>query len=1119
MALNLRSSIYSEIADQFPDIYKENGDFLVSFVEAYYKHLDEKMDRDVPKLRDIDDTLSSFLVFFKRKYLADLPLDSAIDVRFVLKHIKDMYTRKGTQESLELLFRIFFDQDIEVFYPSTSILRPSDSIWGGDAYLEMRTVFQVDDYPIEKGDRIRGDLSQATAFVDEVIFVNFSGSLSPIIYLSNITGSFSADDGVIVVNADGETNVGKLISGSLSEVNISDLNRVANQNVGDALSIRSSLNGIDATARVLTTSQQETGSIDFRVTDEGFGYLDPNSVLGATAFNSIGISNQVLIVNNDTVLNLKPGDVVGTPKTLLEYDGDDEADATQYSLHGYAKVIQYNHPLLFVESGSITDYENFIMLEPFSGFNTNTALVNALLLEALSFSSSNVSEMYPYQEWGSLLAVPFPDSGETNPAGDLDGDGSITLNDVIGGGISTINSFIPNDPDGRTLSTSITNTDRGTGFLNIWPTPTPVLGVSGNQYYDQYFRYWRALTLLDFYKPITITTVRNPETHDIAENANGVLNDGIAYPTGLTNSRFELEVNHDSNDTISIVGFGVFNETAQFTVGSLTNTETVTLITDQIGEFADVVLDADGNPVNDDFGMSGPGEENLNTTITDAFTPITLTIGSVDQLDISNPGSNYQNDVFASLDFDLISKFKKHDFILNFDVVDFNVSVGDLVTQQRTIPDIEVGLTGNLDESAIEALPASTTSGTSYTESTTTFDYIAGGDVPYTAKAKFLKREGSDFYFRPLSFHGFDEERDASDNIINPISIGGVSKSFSGLREDEDSAVMGNNASIQGVASYQTGQISTVAITKTGYRYQDGETVEIFNEEANSPSYGEKVAEATIRTLGQGKTEGRWKSKTSFLSEVSKRIHDNDYYQEYSYDVSSIVDPKKYTGLISDVVGVAGTKLFSTPLINSDNTIDTSLDAEFVYYDIQSQKFIATDGATEFDYITQNTLTYPGVNSLGESIAVGSVRFMADNKLRVFVSGHTYLPEPAPQGGMTITPEVGGFVHFSGTQTDVADGPSGYSGSSESYQIKEVTEVLGINNPSLPDDLKYYDLKLGTLGSLFDVTFTEPTYALPTDISLDTGWTNGLTVSIMKDLDTDDNQFLVADIATQTGVS
>ena len=91
MPTDIRDAIYSGIANQFPAIYQEDGDFLVSFVEAYYKHLDEKMDRNLPKLRDIDTTLSTFLLYYKKKFLADLPIDTSLDTRYIIKHIQDMY--------------------------------------------------------------------------------------------------------------------------------------------------------------------------------------------------------------------------------------------------------------------------------------------------------------------------------------------------------------------------------------------------------------------------------------------------------------------------------------------------------------------------------------------------------------------------------------------------------------------------------------------------------------------------------------------------------------------------------------------------------------------------------------------------------------------------------------------------------------------------------------------------------------------------------------------------------------------------------------------------------------------------------------------------------------------
>jgi hypothetical protein len=112
MSLVVRDGIHSGIDLQFPALYREEGEFMVEFTKAYYKFLDERMDRNIPKLRDIDTTLEGFLKFFTKKYLADLPLDTVIDTRFIIKHITDLYKRKGTQESLELLLQLFYNEEI-----------------------------------------------------------------------------------------------------------------------------------------------------------------------------------------------------------------------------------------------------------------------------------------------------------------------------------------------------------------------------------------------------------------------------------------------------------------------------------------------------------------------------------------------------------------------------------------------------------------------------------------------------------------------------------------------------------------------------------------------------------------------------------------------------------------------------------------------------------------------------------------------------------------------------------------------------------------------------------------------------------------------------------------------
>ena len=200
MSIDIRDNTYSDIISQFPDHYKENSQFLIEFIEAYYEYNELKMDRDIPRLRDIDTTITAFLIFYKRKYLADLPFSGDVDIRFVLKHIQDLYTRKGSEQSLQLLFKIFFNEDIEIKFPGRNVLRSSDSLWRFNTFLEMKAVYSEIGYPIQRGNTIRGDLSQASAFVDDIIFITLSGALTPIVYLSNLKGEFRQADALEVIS-------------------------------------------------------------------------------------------------------------------------------------------------------------------------------------------------------------------------------------------------------------------------------------------------------------------------------------------------------------------------------------------------------------------------------------------------------------------------------------------------------------------------------------------------------------------------------------------------------------------------------------------------------------------------------------------------------------------------------------------------------------------------------------------------------------------------------------------------------------------------------------------------------------------------------------------------------
>jgi len=1160
MALDIRDAVYSGIANQFPAIYQEDGEFLVSFVEAYYKHLDEKMDRNLPKLRDIDSTLSSFIIYYKKKFLADLPIDTELDISFIIKHIQDMYRRKGTQESLELLFRMFFNEDIEIFYPSTAVLRPSDSIWGGDAYLEMKSVFTVDDYDIQKGMRIRGDVSLATAFVDEVIFVNFSGALVPLVYLSNISGTFSADDGIqiVVTGSNGSeqiNNVGRLVAGSISVLTVDLIGtiRLPDQAVGDKVKFVSSNSGIEGEGRVSKISDTATGVIDFQIIDGGFGYVDPTSAT-LTAKNEVGISNQVMVLSTTTPVDIGRGDIIIARGDRLTYTGSDTG--TKYAITGSAKVIQYEHPLVFLYSDDYNTVKTYLNATATPTIGTLAGQSVNVFIESMRNAAhkayydalSQVAPQYLTTEYTSIykaLQLPNQQFPSDSNAGRVN---TRSLAFYFGDDLNNSN------PASTTLSTvGVASRQILQEYINVlnlsgsFPSYNPELydGGHSDAVRDQWRSYFEsiflALSKVDIFPQMVIsadkttgpTTQQNivqGQYYMIWDNGDGIGLNWIAYgastssgiegeifqatqtkdfalaagsdevlviekgslttqqlqnyhlnrlrydqldglfPTlssripdksgsviatpSVTSPLFTLTryrgdlARYDSSvsDITKVVldtsfqSFGVSNRSADFEIGALTNVETVTLIPDLIGDFALIPLDIPEGQVGgaagtefDDYGMSGSGAENLGSTLYSAFNPITLKIGTISQLNVLNSGVDFQNDVGISIENTNISKFSKKDAILNFDTIDFDISSGDIVTQEIKIPDLQINQSGNLihtdpeaDGSILLESLGSSTVGNSYENTNCSFEFTTGDTKDYTVRAKFIKRSANDFYFRPITFYGFEGNlslsrmngnqeymivslgnistddwvalgasslpkvgeifTSASDTVIAstlvsgdrgtviiPASVGGFKKRITRIAEDANSLSMGANAEISGKAQFQSGQIDEVTVSKTGFLYQDRETVDIVNNEPTSANYNKSIAKAAIRVLGQGKTGGKWSSKTSFLSESSKRLHDNDYYQEYSYEVSSIVNPSKYESLIKDTVGVAGTKLFSKPLVNSINVLDDDLSLEISTFNIVGQRLatIKPLGVESIVAGTEYTITVLGDTTTTQWASLG----------------------------------------------------------------------------------------------------------------------------------------------------
>lgn len=116
------------VANQLPEVIRDDYPTFVTFLEEYYKFLEtQKVHRNVESLKDIDETLDTFIGNIKREIAIDAP--RLPNERFYLKRSKELYTAHGSEDSYKKLFRTLFKKEVEVRYPQEQIMSVSDSKW------------------------------------------------------------------------------------------------------------------------------------------------------------------------------------------------------------------------------------------------------------------------------------------------------------------------------------------------------------------------------------------------------------------------------------------------------------------------------------------------------------------------------------------------------------------------------------------------------------------------------------------------------------------------------------------------------------------------------------------------------------------------------------------------------------------------------------------------------------------------------------------------------------------------------------------------------------------------------------------------------------------------------
>jgi hypothetical protein len=285
--MSIEKIISPLIAYQFPAFYREEGPNFVAFVQAYYEWMEQNgqvinQSRSLMDYGDIDSTLPEFIQYFKNKYIANLPENTLGDKALLIKHITDLYRSKGTEKAYKLLFRMLFNEDIEVFIPGEYIFKPSDANWTIPKYIEVTSspfLSKLVNHSIYGS-------AGATAVVDSYFQRVVNGKTINILYLSAINGQFKFNEEIYSHDfPDLVHGNAPIITGSLSTVSIT--NGGYNYNVGDLLNVEGS--GQGGIAKVAST-RDENGKVVFTINNGGYGFTT-SPVISITPRIQLNLAN------------------------------------------------------------------------------------------------------------------------------------------------------------------------------------------------------------------------------------------------------------------------------------------------------------------------------------------------------------------------------------------------------------------------------------------------------------------------------------------------------------------------------------------------------------------------------------------------------------------------------------------------------------------------------------------------------------------------------------------------------------------------------------------------------------------------------------------------------------
>ena len=765
---------------------------------------------------------------------------------------------------------------------------------------------------------------------------------------------------------------------------------------------------------VLTLSNVEPGNTvsGFVITSGGSGYANSDTITVASDY-----TNATATVNTDGsgvitdihVTNVGSGFFSSSPTVTITTSGGTSADiaATTRAPESYFRYFEpFTQRLATLTVNTESAAINSALFADVAG--NNVVIGNSTVNEAFGTVLS-VESTTPATNT-AILKISVANNGLFAVANTLTISGTTTTNGVIDAITNTsVTANVMGIPDKATFTVSAL-----TGIDDF---------ITGNEVFqedEQSSECANATIVISSLSgspasgTIDVDSIqgvfRNGRTIKVRDTSSEGTVDDVQLTVGLYETSasfvntFNAPVFSSTTGTVANVAIVSEGTGAAFRVGSITEAETIFLNTDLITSNAThylpiaIAATAYGFPKN----PSG----NSSSVIFDCLTFDSFSLGTISTLTEINPGTDYTVDPYVLVHQPYISTFDKHDYIMEIENLNGAYIDGEKILQTNTllskttiVVGDETGLAvgekvlqgsanGIVDTIqadadtiivkdvngtfAVNATPLTSASNGSFTTSVTSVS--TNSSITSTAKGLIKSSNASHIIVKRIQFDNLFQE---TLQVVGQSS--GATANIVTIEPQLSTLQIGFNANVEANVVTANGTVTSLEITDSGAGYRDNEEMTFVSAD------GLRTGSAIGTVSGYGTGTGYYKTEKGFLSDDSK-IHDSDFYQEYSYEVLSRIPLERYAEMFKKVMHTSGTRFFGGVLIETDKSAN-------IAYTASGQSTLDPVDATNFNAAS---------DVAGEVITMTGHSFSNTMKVTYSDGGGTAIAELADGGAFYV---------------------------------------------------------------------------------------------------------------------